>query len=158
LDKQLASIPKGCWTIVCAHHPLFSNGLHGDNGVLQTQWGALFKKYNLSFYVCGHDHDLQHLEIPDWRTSFVLAGGGGAGTRTMRNDTRGPFSRAVHGFAHFQFKGDLATVSMVGEDGNILHAFTRTRDGVVKTVETTGSDRATSKPLKAIQGLEEKAN
>jgi 3',5'-cyclic AMP phosphodiesterase CpdA len=28
------------WRIAVAHHPLFSNGQHGDNGVLQTTWGS----------------------------------------------------------------------------------------------------------------------
>ena len=35
MDEQLASAPAGAWKICCAHHTLFSNGAHGDNGVLQ---------------------------------------------------------------------------------------------------------------------------
>ena len=57
----------------CAHHTMLSNGVHGDNGVLQKEWGALFKKYKVDFYLCGHDHDVQHLEVKDWPMSFVLA-------------------------------------------------------------------------------------
>ena len=65
LDAELAK-PRGLWTICCAHHPLFSNGGHGDNGILQNDWGRLFVKYNVDMYISGHDHDLEHLQIPRW--------------------------------------------------------------------------------------------
>src|SRR3954471_16059305 len=39
------------WMIACAHHPFFSNGDHGDNGVLQRAWGPLFRKAKLDMYV-----------------------------------------------------------------------------------------------------------
>src|SRR4051794_17671839 len=65
IERELAK-PRprggGGWIIACAHHPLFSNGDHGDNGVLQRDWGTLFKKHKLDFFLCGHDHDVQHLE------------------------------------------------------------------------------------------------
>ena len=54
------SRPRKTWMIACAHHPLFSNGDHGDIGVLQNTWGELFQKHKLDFYLCGHDHDVQH--------------------------------------------------------------------------------------------------
>ena len=63
IDAELSK-PRGLWTICCAHHPFFSNGAHGDNGVLQTQWGELFKKHHVDFYISGHDHTMQHLEVP----------------------------------------------------------------------------------------------
>ena len=141
--------------LAAAHHPLFSNGVHGDNGVLQVEWGPLFKKYQLDFYICGHDHDLQHLEIPGWSTSFLLVGGGGGGNRPMLRSDRGPFSRGVHGFAHLRLSADLAECRFIhGLDGSILHEFERDRSGYVKTIVNTGRDKPTSKPLKAIQGLE----
>src|SRR4029079_19756299 len=38
LRWQLSKPRKARWLICCAHHPLFSNGDHGDNGVLQREW------------------------------------------------------------------------------------------------------------------------
>jgi tartrate-resistant acid phosphatase type 5 len=89
LDTELSK-PRGTWTLCCAHHPLFSNGGHGDNGVLQNEWGPLLVKYKVDFFVCGHDHDLQHLQIPRWFTSFLLVGGGGADTKLMHMTTAAP--------------------------------------------------------------------
>src|SRR4051794_6877493 len=38
------------WLICCAHHPFFSNGNHGDNGVLQKAWGPMFAKHKVDMY------------------------------------------------------------------------------------------------------------
>ena len=156
LEQELAK-PHAPWLICAAHHTLFSNGAHGDNGVLQQQWGTLFKKYHVDFYLCGHDHTMQHLEIPEWPISFVISGGGGGGRREMLRDNRGPFSRSTLGFADIHFEEQMATVNLVDEKGKTLHAFTRQRDsGEVKTTFNSPSDKATTQPLKTIQGLPEK--
>jgi hypothetical protein len=152
LESELAK-PRGTWTLCCAHHPLFSNGGHGDNGVLQNDWGKLFVKYNVDFYVCGHDHDLQHLQIPNWFTSFVLVGGGGADTKLMRHDDRGPMSRLTHGFGHFAFSPDVVTVSYINEAGQLLHQFTRDKSGKVTVQVEGGEDKAAVNPLKALEGF-----
>jgi len=154
LAGELAK-PHAPWLVCCAHHDMFGNGSHGDNGVLMTTWGRLFKQARVDFYVCGHEHTLQHLEIPDWPISFVIAGGGGAKTKAMLRDRRGPFSRSVHGFAAFDVNGDLATVSLLDADGRTLHEFTRDHAGLVKVTLNTPSDKATKHPLKVIQGVDD---
>jgi len=95
IETELSKKDLGEWTAACAHHPIFSNGSHGDNGVLMLEWGKIFKEHKMDFYFCGHDHDLQHLQVKDWPMSFVVAGGGGQGTTDMRRDIRGPFSRKL---------------------------------------------------------------
>lgn len=140
------------WTIAVAHHPLFSNGQHGDIGPLQTAWGTIFKKYKLDFYLCGHDHDLQHLEIPDYSTSFVLTGGGGAGGRDMRRDNRGPFSKREHGFTHFRLTPLKAVVDIVDLNGNLLHQFEKLPGGQVRVTVNSPSDKSTIHQLKSLLG------
>ncbi len=156
VQDELAK-PHAKWLICCAHHDMFGNGSHGDNGVLLTSWGPLFTQYHVDFYICGHEHTLQHLEIENWPTSFVIAGGGGAKTKEMLQDRRGPFSRSVHGFADFHFTPDQATVQLVSADGVVLHAFNRSAaDGKVTVTLNTPSDKATTKPLKVIDGIGDK--
>lgn len=155
IDDQLAH-PKGKWTIACAHHPLFSNGAHGDNGVLQVHWGPIFKKHKLDFYICGHDHDLQQLQMPEWWTSFVLAGGGGKKPTKMRRDLRGPFSKSINGFSHLRLTPDRALVQFVNAaDGSIIHQVERTRDGKVTILIKGGNDKATNQPLRVLLGLDD---
>lgn len=153
LEAELAKPRTTEWVICCAHHPLFSNGAAGNNGVLQKDWGTLFKKYHVDFYLCGHDHNLQHLEIPDWPVSFVMCGGGGAHAAPMLHDNLPPFSRTVYGFVHMTFTAEKAVVSYIGTDAQPVHVFERTKAGKVTTVMTTKSDTPVDKPLELIQGL-----
>ena len=135
--NQELSKPHGKWSICCCHHTMFSNGSHGDNGVLQGVWGPILKQYKVDFFVCGHDHTLQHLQPEGWTTSFVVSGGGGAGRRPMLRDNRGPYSRSVIGFAAFDLTPDKATVRLIGGDGALLHEFTRDGAGRVTVGHTT---------------------
>ena len=146
LKAQLSG-PRATWTICCAHHPLFSNGFFWGNGVLQKDWGTLFEKYHVDFYLCGHEHDLEHLEIPGWKESFVIAGGGGAHVHPLSRDDRG-FSREAYGFAHFELTPEQATVRFVDTAGKPLHVFTRSKAGAVKVLETV-PNTPRENPLKA---------
>ena len=156
LDAELARPRTTQWVICCAHHPLFSNGVAGNNGVLQKDWGTLFRKYHVDFYLCGHEHNLQHLEIPNWPISFVMCGGGGAHAAPMLHDNLRPFSRSVYGFVHFTITPEKAVVTYIGTDGKPVHCFERTKSGIVTTLMTTQSDMPVDKPLELIQGLYDK--
>jgi len=145
LREQLAALPADRWKVVCAHHPLFSNGLHGDIGPLQRMWGQWLKDHGVDFYLCGHDHDLQHLQVPGWQTSFLLVGGA-SDPRPMRRDDRGPFARGIAGFAHLRFTADRAEITFIDGDGDTAHAFERTRDHQVRVITTTGRDRGFARP------------
>ncbi len=151
LEDELAK-PRAAWTICCAHHPLFSNGAAANNGILQADWGTLFKKYNVDIYLAGHDHNLQHLEIPGWPTTFILSGGGGAHAAPLLRDNRG-FSRVLYGFTHLDFTPEQVTVRYISSTGETVHEFVRTKAGEVRITLNTPSDAAVTKPLEVIQGL-----
>lgn len=153
IAQQLASTPAP-WKLSAAHHPFFSNGAHGDNGVMQVEWGPILTQGGLDFYCAGHDHDLQHLQRPGWAMSFIQAGAGGQGITDMRWDSRGPFSRKMYGFVHLRFTPRLTEVKYVeAREGKIVHYFTRDEQNTVRIVHTTGRDKATTKPLKTLLGI-----
>lgn len=124
--------PRAPLTMVIAHHPLYSNGSHGDTGELVKAWGPLFEEHGVHAYLCGHDHDLQHLELEGLRTSFVISGGGGARTRRLRTHDRTiPFGRDVYGFTHIQVLPDRLVFAHHGIEGELLHRFEKRADGSV---------------------------
>ena len=147
LKKQLSG-PRADWTICCAHHPMFSNGFFFFNGILQRDWGALFEKYHVDFYLAGHEHNLQHLEIPSWKESFVIAGGGGAHPHPLFRADRG-FSREQFGFVDFELTPDKAIVRFIGTDGTPIHEFERAKAGAVKVLMTIGNSTPEKNALKA---------
>lgn len=146
LRKELDS-PRAAWTICVAHHPLFSNGFFWGNGPLQKDWGTLFQNYQVDFYLCGHEHDEEHLEIPGWFTSFVVSGGGGAHSQPLSRDDRG-FSREAFGFVGLTLTPDKATVRYLGTNDQPLHVFERTKAAKVTVLQTTPNTPRTN-PLKA---------
>jgi hypothetical protein len=150
LREELAKPRRAKWLVCAAHHPLYSNGDHGDNGVLQREWGPLFDEYGVDFYVCGHDHDLQHLQFKEHWPSFVLVGGGGASVRAMRIDRRGPFSQSINGFAHLRFTPDHAELRLISRDGKTLHTARRKDDGTVQVITTEGTEPAQPRTIKSI--------
>jgi tartrate-resistant acid phosphatase type 5 len=141
VDAELAKPRAGVWLVCMAHHPIFNNGKHHDDHRLLQDWGPLFQRAKVDFYLTGHDHNLQHLEIPDHSTSFVIAGGGGKTAYEIENKSRGPFGRGVNCFATLRFTPDRATVSFFDQDGKRLHEFERTPSGEVTTVVAGESDK-----------------
>jgi tartrate-resistant acid phosphatase type 5 len=128
LKEELEKPRESPWLVVMAHHPLFSNGSHGDDDALIADWNELLKKYQVHFYFSGHDHDLQHLEFEKHPTSFVVSGGGGARIRET-GDKHGPFAKSVYGFTHLEVTEKQFIVRHIDANRNVLHAFQKKLDG-----------------------------
>ena len=125
LEKELSRPRDTPWLFVLGHHPVFSGGSHGDTRSLIDHLDPLLRRHRVDLYLCGHDHDLQHIEFRDHPTSFVVSGAGGARAREVRERKRGAFARAVYGFTHLQVQRDRFTLRHVDANGEQLHAFTK---------------------------------
>ena len=134
LDAELEK-PRAAWTICAGHHPIYSNGQHGDNKPLIEKLAPRLEKHRVPMYVCGHDHDLQHLELEGQATSFVISGGGGARVRPMKQTERGPYGMNVYGFSHLQVNSNRLLLRHVDANGNQLHAFEKQLDGKVTVLK-----------------------
>lgn len=118
---------------VLAHHPVYSNGPHGDHPTLIADWDPLFRKHNVTLYLAGHDHDLQHIEFEGHPTSFFLSGGGGADLYDFKTDParRGPYGQKVYGFSHLSVTAERLTLRHLDSEGRPVHAFTKTPAGKI---------------------------
>lgn len=123
------------YLVVIGHHPVYSNGPHGDHKVLIREWEPLLLKHNVHLYLAGHDHDLQHLEFEGHPTSFVSSGAGGADLYNLKitESARGPFAEKVYGFSHLEVTSAKLTLRHIDAEGKVLHAFSKTPGGVVTT-------------------------
>lgn len=133
LEAELEKPTNASFRIVMGHHPIFSNGPHGDNKELVHDWEPLLCKHNVPVYLAGHDHDLQHLEFADHPTSFVGSGAGGADLYEIKipDSRRGPFAHKVYGFTHLEATPTQLTFRHIDAQGKIIHAFTKSKDGKV---------------------------
>jgi tartrate-resistant acid phosphatase type 5 len=133
LETELKRRRTTPFLVVMGHHPVYSNGPHGDHPVLVRDWDPLFQKYKVHLYLAGHDHDLQHIEFEGHPTTHFLSGGGGADLYNLKIDPsqRGPYGQKVYGFSHLSVTPEQLTLRHLDSDGRILHAFTKTPEGKI---------------------------
>ena len=130
LGKELHK-PRAAHTIVLGHHPLYCDGKHKDKKPLIAYLDGLLREHRVPLYLCGHDHDLQHIELEDHPTSFVISGAGGARLYDVRDKRRGPFAQSVHGFTHLEIDERQLTIRHLDANRRLLHAFTKSAQGRV---------------------------
>lgn len=138
LEVELAKPRTTPFLAVMAHHPIYSNGPHGDHPVLQRDWDPLFRKYKVDLYLAGHDHDLQHLEFEGHPTTHFLSGGGGGDLYVVKIDAldRGPYAQEVHGFSHLSVTPTLLKLRHLDADGRLLYEISKDQAGHVKTISS----------------------
>jgi tartrate-resistant acid phosphatase type 5 len=133
LEQQLQKPRTAPFLAVLAHHPVFSDGPHGDHPILTRDWEPLFQKYKVDLYMAGHDHDLQHLEFEGHPTTHFLSGGGGADLYVLKTDglERGPYAQEVHGFSHLSVTRKVLELRHLDADGRFLYGIAKTPSGLV---------------------------
>jgi tartrate-resistant acid phosphatase type 5 len=131
LEAELKKPRTTPFTIVLAHHPVFSDGPHGDHQMLIRDWDPLFRKYVVHAYFAGHDHDMQHLEFEGNPTTHFLSGGGGADLYSLKVDPsqRGPYAQKVYGFSRLSVTPKKLTLQHLDGEGRLLHALEKTPEG-----------------------------
>ena len=133
--KQQLDRPRDLpWLTVMAHHPVYSNGPHGDHPVLVRDWAPLLREHKVDLYMAGHDHDLQMLQLEGEPTTHVLSGAGGADLYVLQRDglDRGPYAQEVHGFSHLSVTAQSLEVRHLDADGRFLFGIGRDRAGKVR--------------------------
>jgi tartrate-resistant acid phosphatase type 5 len=120
LDSVLAFADED-WTIVIGHHPVYSNGVHGNTIGMQRHVQPILEKHGVDAYVCGHDHDLQLLE-PVQGVRYIVSGGGG-GSRNVRWADNTLFAATNGGFVWMQFSKREMLVQFLDPDGAVLYAW-----------------------------------
>jgi len=61
LDRELGA-STARWKLVFGHHPVYSGGQHGDSKDLIANMLPILRRHGVQAYVCGHDHDMQHIQ------------------------------------------------------------------------------------------------
>jgi acid phosphatase len=125
LDAELGN-SKAPWKLVFGHHPVYSGGQHGDTRELIADVGPLLRKHGVQAYMCGHDHDLQHIDREG--VSYILTGAG-ATTRPVKAVVGTAFASDNPGFTAYRLTADRLDVDFIGHQGQLLHTarVTRTR-------------------------------
>mmetsp|Transcript_11023 Transcript_11023/g.29622 ORF Transcript_11023/g.29622 Transcript_11023/m.29622 type:complete len:409 (-) Transcript_11023:93-1319(-) len=78
LEQKLAS-SKATWKFVVGHHPVTTSGSHADEEAdliedFRSKLHPILQHQGVAAYICGHDHDMQHLKLDD--VEYVVSGAG----------------------------------------------------------------------------------
>jgi tartrate-resistant acid phosphatase type 5 len=132
LDEELARSTSP-WKIVYGHHPIFSDGHHGDEQRLKARLLPILKARKVDLYLCGHEHDLQVHENGDLR--FLIVGGGGKDTRPVVK-RRAKFAESLHGFLDLTASADrLDWIIRSTAGASLVQASTTARPDAPKSPE-----------------------
>ncbi|XP_063305595.1 tartrate-resistant acid phosphatase type 5 [Pelobates fuscus] len=88
LEEKLRG-SKEQYLLVAGHYPVWSVAEHGPTHCLIKHVEPLFKKYNVTAYLCGHDHNLQYLQ-DDAGIGYVLSGAGNFVEHSLKHKGKVP--------------------------------------------------------------------
>ena len=98
-EEPIAS-EGGRWTFAFAHHPIYGSGTHGDaDGVTHWFWEE-FLQNRLNFFLSGHHHHLEHLQIAGDPTEYIISGAGGRHYRSPEEKAKSQPSEAESLFVY----------------------------------------------------------
>jgi len=121
LEKQLAS-STAPWKIVCGHYPIYSNGQHGDCQEIKDILLPLFVKYNLSMYLSGHDHSMQH--IYQHNIHFFVLGSGSMNSSPGFHRPQGlRYFNSDGGIGRFDIRENQLHITFLNEYGNSVYEY-----------------------------------
>ena len=115
------------WIIVTGHYPMYSAGsVHGDTYVLNKIVKPLFEKYNVDFYICGHDHDFEHAKVKGEYTDYIVTGTSGS-IRPTGSNNRTVFSLSSLGFTFLSINKNNIKLYFINTEGNVTYSFTKNK-------------------------------
>lgn len=125
ISEMLSDVPADItWTFVIGHHPIFTAGERRDNVEtfeIRRLLQPLFARGNISGYVSGHEHNLQHLTGGDGLHQFIS--GGGSESRLIKPWVARRFAVAASGFMLFSTSKDEVLVQVINRKGRVLYRY-----------------------------------
>jgi acid phosphatase len=118
LQPTLAA-SKATWKLVFGHHPIYSaSPYHGDTLELRHRLLPILQAHHVQAYICGHEHDLQHLAA-DGVDYFVSGAGAECRESGWRRDSR--YSVSELGFSAISLTRDCLRVEFYDANGKRLY-------------------------------------
>jgi len=114
---------KARWKIVFAHHPRYSNGLHGNASYFlgKVLDNALCNRADM--YIAGHDHNKEHLKKV-CGVEYLVVGSGGGSLRPVRQASNSLFAKSSYGFSWFEVDKNSLHFQFIDTDGKVEYEYT----------------------------------
>jgi tartrate-resistant acid phosphatase type 5 len=129
-NRQIKAISDGLckasgWRLLYGHHPLFSNGSHGDNKDLKDRLLPVIKKCKIQAYFSGHDHNFESITTPTFEQIISgSAGDTGHVKQKQRSRLTQNFASAELGFTRVEATPDSLTYTFYNENAEAIFSKT----------------------------------
>lgn len=113
------------WKLVFGHHEIYSASLkHGNNSGLIQRIKPILEKYNVQFYISGHDRDLQHLKERGGKLDYMVNATSNENQPSASNELS-LFSKSASAFSSVTFHGDSIRYAFINSKGQPEYSFER---------------------------------
>lgn len=116
------------WIIVVGHHPVYSNGMHGDTRQLVNELKPLLDGHGVDVYLSGHEHNLQMLSDGRDSPTYIVSGSGSKLRISPRAyHHKAQFVESAPGFVSTRLNGTHLHTSWISDAGVLLHEHVQLR-------------------------------
>lgn len=129
LDRTLAAAQED-WVIVLGHHPIYADTSKplSERTDMQARVLPILHKYNnkVALYACGHIHNFQHLRLAGDPIDYVVNSSASL-SRKVKPTEGTVFCSSEDGFSVISADKQQLRLSMIDNEGRVLHTITRTK-------------------------------
>ena len=119
LDSSLAK-SKAKWKFVVGHHNIYSGGKRPVLEDMEKFLVPRLRKYAVTAYICGHEHQLEHI-LPGDKLPHYFISGAGSETRDAVGMDGTKFVSSRSGFMAMSLTTDTLYVQAVDYTGKMLY-------------------------------------
>jgi hypothetical protein len=118
-DLQSTDLP---WTVVVIHRPLYSSTKGAASDEIATDLEPIFQENGVDLVLSGHARNYERFQ-PDDGITYVVTGGGGAGTQGFTADRISVAAADVHHYLSIQASPDTLSARVIDDHGTVIDTF-----------------------------------
>lgn len=127
LDNELSRDDNADWTVVAGHHPVYAQTpkQSSEREDMQRKVDSILRKHKVDMYICGHIHNFQHIHKNG--IDYVVNTSGSLSRPDVTATDGTVFCSGVPGFSILTATPTVLTLSLIDNNGNIVHQVTRSK-------------------------------
>jgi tartrate-resistant acid phosphatase type 5 len=114
------------WKFIYGHHPVYSNGKHGDNLNIESLMLPTIRQCGVDVYFSGHDHHQEHIVTPWFHQIIQGAGAKLRPVKTAPSRLGGTvvqrFATSTYGFGWAELTRDEMSVEFFDDNAAVIYS------------------------------------
>ena len=107
------------WTVVFAHKPPYSSGMHGSDRGFREHFGSILERHRVPLVLTGHEHHYERT-TPIRGVTYVVTGGGGASPRSVDVSQFTAYSESVLHFVQVTVEPRRMSLVAIDDTGRVF--------------------------------------